>query len=78
MGVHYIQGSDLNRVVVISAHQYFPVNPDLATANAHLIAAAPELLDIARSILVDDLIHLHHPDYIERVRAVIAKAEGRS
>lgn len=45
-------------------------------ANAQLIAAAPELLEIAESILAPDMIELLPAEYVANVRAVIAKATG--
>ena len=45
-------------------------------ANARLIAAAPELLDIAQSIIVDDMLEYLPDEYVLKVRAVIAKATG--
>lgn len=45
-------------------------------ANACLIAAAPELLEVARSILVDDMLQYLPDEYIAKVRAVISKATG--
>jgi hypothetical protein len=46
-------------------------------ANARLIAAAPDLLEVAKSILVDDLLPYLPAEYIAKVRAAIAKAEGK-
>lgn len=45
-------------------------------ANAHLIAAAPELLEVAESILADDMLQYLPGEYVAKVRAVIAKATG--
>lgn len=45
-------------------------------ANASLIAAAPELLEIAESIIADDMIKYLPNEYVAKVRAVIAKATG--
>lgn len=45
-------------------------------ANLALIAAAPDLLDVAKSILAPDMLTLLPAEYIEKVRAAIAKAEG--
>ena len=50
-------------------------------ANAHLIAAAPELLEAARMMadLVDDLLvqaGANYADELAAARAAIAKAEG--
>lgn len=45
-------------------------------ANARLIAAAPELLDVAQSILADDMLQYLPVEYINKVRSVIEKATG--
>lgn len=45
-------------------------------ANARLIAAAPELLEVAEGILVDDLLPLLPAEYISKVRSAIAAAKG--
>ena len=52
-------------------------NPDIAmTANARLIAAAPDMLAVLRR--VDDNLSLYGRDQVkEAARAAIAKAEGR-
>jgi len=42
-------------------------------ANAHLIAAAPELLRVCKAIATDASAYPWH----QALRAVIAKAEGR-
>lgn len=44
--------------------------------DARLIAAAPELLDVAQSILADDMVQYLPAEYVEKVRAAIAKATG--
>ena len=48
------------------------------TANARLIAAAPELLEVAHLILAEDLLDFLPEEYVSRVRAAIAKATGES
>lgn len=62
-------------------------DPATAEANAHLIAAAPELLAASRILLAivehlrahpGDTLDEHHCDEIDAARAAIAKAEGRS
>lgn len=45
-------------------------------ANARLIAAAPELLEVAEGILADDMLQHLPAEYIAKVRAAIAKATG--
>lgn len=45
-------------------------------ANAHLIAAAPELLEVAQLILAEDLLDFLPEEYVSKVRAAIAKATG--
>lgn len=55
---------------------YFFPHTDEAKANASLIAAAPELLDVAQSILADDMLKYLPDEYVARVRSVIAKATG--
>ena len=47
-------------------------------AAARLIAAAPDLLDIAQNILAPDLFPYLPADYVTKVQAVIAKATGVS
>lgn len=47
-------------------------------ANARLIAAAPELLEVAHLILAEDLLDFLPEEYVSRVRAAIAKATGES
>lgn len=46
------------------------------SANARLISAAPELLEVAESILVDDVLQYLPAEYVAKVRAAIAKARG--
>ena len=46
-------------------------------ANARLIAAAPELLEIVKSILADDMMQYLPAEYIEKIRSSIAKATGQ-
>jgi hypothetical protein len=43
-------------------------------ANAHLIAAAPDLLEVAKRAL--NMSARVHPDFYTQIRAAIAKAEG--
>ena len=55
-------------------------HPHVCTAktigDARLIAAAPELLEVAHSILADDMLQYLPAEYVAKVRAVIAKATG--
>ena len=51
-------------------------DPDELKANACLISAAPELLEVAEGILVDDMLQYLPDEYIAKVRAAIAKAKG--
>ena len=57
-------------------------HPHVCTAktigDARLIAAAPELLEVAHSILADDMLQYLPAEYVAKVRAVIAKATGIS
>ena len=57
-------------------------HPRVCTAktigDARLIAAAPELLEVAHSILADDMLQYLPAEYVAKVRAVIAKATGSS
>ena len=46
-------------------------------ANARLISAAPELLEIVKSILADDMMQYLPAEYIEKIRSSIAKATGQ-
>jgi hypothetical protein len=56
-----------------------PLKSDEMTANACLIAAAPELLDVLRdcSYRWDKYDEDDDPDLGKRIRDVLAKAEGR-
>lgn len=60
---------------VCSSSPGFP-DGGLQEANARLIAAAPELLEVAQGILVEDMPQYLPAEYIAKVRAVIAKATG--
>jgi hypothetical protein len=47
-----------------------------AKANASLMAAAQELLEVAEGILVDDMLQYLPDEYVAKVRTAIAKAKG--
>lgn len=47
-------------------------------ANVRLLAAAPELLEVAQGILVDDMLQYLPAEYVSKVRAAIAKATGEA
>lgn len=47
-------------------------------ANARLMAAAPELLQVARGILVEDMLQYMPDEYVSKVRAAIFKATGEA
>jgi hypothetical protein len=49
-----------------------------ATANAHLIAAAPELLEALKTLATQAESHGAEGIYWDKARAAIAKAEGRA
>lgn len=51
----------------------------LGKANAHLMAAAPELLEICKELLTHASMTEHmSASAVERARVAIAKAEGRT
>lgn len=47
-----------------------------STGDSRLIAAAPELLEVARGILVEEMLQYLPAEYVAKVRAAIAKATG--
>ena len=49
---------------------------DVTHPDMRLIAAAPELLEVAQLILAEDLLDFLPEEYVSRVRAAIAKANG--
>lgn len=55
-------------------------NADEGEANAHLIAAAPDMLDFIRQIAKRDPVFAkgHEKQVIADARALVTKAEGRS
>lgn len=52
------------------------MSSDEIEANARLIAAAPELLEVAQEVLADDMLQYLPAEYVAKVRAAIAKATG--
>jgi hypothetical protein len=58
------------------ANATFQGSEYVTDANANLISAAPELLEVAEGILVDDMLQYLPDEYIAKVRAAIAKARG--
>ena len=55
---------------------YFLSHTEESRANARLIAAAPELLEVAQMILAEDLLDFLPEEYASKVRAAVAKATG--
>ena len=55
---------------------YFLSHTEESKANARLIAAAPELLEVAQLILAEDLLDFLPEEYASKIRAAIAKATG--
>jgi hypothetical protein len=52
------------------------ISHDEEFANARLIAAAPDLLDVAQAILAEDMLQYLPAEFVAKVRAAIAKATG--
>lgn len=70
---------------VLGIAMAFGDSPDEQDANARLIAAAPDLLEACKAIAVGPSEDLNHDEATQmvranlaKVRAAIAKAEGRS
>ena len=61
---------------VFGCDDYPKMGKIVGEANARLIAAAPELLAVAKGILTDDMLPLLPAEYVAKVRAAIAKATG--
>lgn len=74
--MHQPQGLPAGVQIADCRDGYFLAHTDEAKANARLIAAAPELLEVAQSILADDMLQYLPAEYIAKVRAAIAKATG--
>ena len=55
---------------------YFLSHTEESKANARLIAAAPELLEVAQMILAEDLLDFAPDECDSKIRAAIAKATG--
>lgn len=49
---------------------------DASEEDCALMMLAPELLDIARGILVEDMIQYLPEEYVAKVRAVMSKVPG--
>ena len=54
------------------------ISPEEQEANAHLIAAAPDLLEACRLLIGADGEGMMFSDRVNKARHAIAKAEGRS
>lgn len=63
----YVASTDTTYDIVCHVHE----------ANAHLIAAAPDLYEALDAIIVDDTWGLDHPVYM-KCRAALAKARGET
>lgn len=61
---------------ILSADRIDGISREEAEANARLIAAAPELLEVVQGILAEDMLQYLPAEYIAKVRAVISKATG--
>ncbi len=81
-------GECLTSVKAVVESKYFTIAYDVSNDDAHLIAAAPELLDLARLILKEweaptdgvqkgELI-ARLSQYAQEARTAIAKAEGKN
>jgi hypothetical protein len=60
----------------------YAIKSQEALANARLIAAAPELLEACKTVLTDwhnkpSNFYKKEPTHLEKIRAAIAKTEGR-
>ena len=51
-------------------------DPGAAQANAHLIAAAPDLLAACEKVLADGGLDVPHSDLADMLEAAIKKARG--
>ena len=88
-GGHYYQidgqqlVGNLPYTVADTLNRHFCISPDEDAANAHLIAAAPELLEALKDVLPLAIAYLKgaptHPDNekLSKAVAAIGKAEGR-
>jgi len=80
---HIVWSGPVNRICFM-AHSN-GVNPERDTANARLISAAPDLLEVLKDLFERGEVHMllaGNPAACmaleEKARAAIAKAEGRS
>ncbi len=71
---HWVHGHDPDEVSVAVCG----MGP-CSEANANLIAAAPDLLDVCKDVVKHEMAHndVVDWDFVERAKAVIAKAEGQ-
>lgn len=68
----------MRKIVASAAGETSLFEPGEADANARLIAAAPELLEIAKLLIgTPASLGLHIEEIQRRADAVVAKAEGR-
>ena len=72
-GKHHVNSSGLK---IISAADGLGPVAFVVEDQAELVAAAPELLEVARGIIVDDMLQYLPAEYVAKVRAAIAKATG--
>ena len=72
----YVYAPDTQDDVAICADVIDPVTQAPSEANARLIAAAPDLLEILIDFASSPYIAAHHPKRLAKALAAIAKAEG--
>lgn len=74
-----------NRICTIIAQGDGRYDPEVTNANARILAAAPELLEVLKNIVENGCmastvlkdVHLVKSRYVEEAYAIIAKAEGK-
>lgn len=76
----YARAPDADVVIIASVNEMREFSPAEGAANARLIAAAPELLAVAKMIenAGDNMISTFQGPIYRAAKAAIAKAEGRS